>query len=484
MIYYKLKSRFEWDITKNCGLTIDEVDGNFYELETKLFELEERIINCCEKLNRETFYINSLPFSDETNKDTTFTRVEGENETYEICGKVGYNYTKNGNFVKLALAPNIYNLKRKYPDAKYTLVNDSMCDNTISRPKNLWDTYDENENVFLFDLCVKEGDTNFWLEIQWAEGETEDYMYVICNNIELEKRLYHYSRTCHDTEICPPGTSNQATYTLDDKGYNMTVCGKIDYLKTILPSGNEMGNRFGVAIVPLKDETEMYTDLNELEALYPNAEYYVGSNNMGSIYDEIRRNDPSWPLAMYLYPKVTKSGDEIIVELGGYRGCDNSLTINIKWNNEITETYTYTVCDDVELEERVVSSMVAPYTTVTPPGVSPNTTYTFTTPLNSDMEIGGEIEYVTEVGNTGNRFGVVVLPFKPNTDETYGTVNDDLTQFNSDYPNAVYRINDGEWRSINDELAETTPSNPLGLYITPKVYREDGVVYITTDNEQ
>ena len=31
--YYKLKSNYEGDITKNCGLTGQEVDNNFYVLE-------------------------------------------------------------------------------------------------------------------------------------------------------------------------------------------------------------------------------------------------------------------------------------------------------------------------------------------------------------------------------------------------------------------------------------------------------------------
>jgi len=38
MIYYNLESEYPGDITKHCGLTIDEVDGNFYQLEQMIHE--------------------------------------------------------------------------------------------------------------------------------------------------------------------------------------------------------------------------------------------------------------------------------------------------------------------------------------------------------------------------------------------------------------------------------------------------------------
>ena len=483
MIYYKLESQFEGDVTKNCGLTIDEVDGNFYELETTLYELGKQVEECCKKLGRETFYIDSLPFSDDTNKDTVFTKVGGEDDTYEICGKIGYDYTKDGNFVKLALAPNVYNLKRKYPNARYTVLNDALCDTSHVKTKNLWDTYDENENVFLFDVCVKDGGDIYLLGIEWDDSETEYYTYLVCDDIDLEKRVYHFSRTCHDTEICPPGTSNEATYTLDAKGYDMTVCGKIDYSKDILPNNQEKGNRFGVAIVPLKDETEMYTDLNELEALYPNAEFFIGSNNMGSIYDEIRSNDPSWPLALYMYPKVSKVDDEIVVELGGYKGCENSISISVKWDDETVETYNYTVCEDIELEKREYIGRTCHDAEVCPPGTSNNATYTFVNPTNTVMEIGGEIDYSSDIlpngQEKGNRFGITIIPFKPNTNEEYGTIGESIDQFNTDYPNAMFRINDSEWYSLNNELVDTESDWKLGLYFYPKVVREDGVLNVS-----
>lgn len=36
MLYYNLQSKYPGDVTKHCGLTIDEVDSNFYELETMI----------------------------------------------------------------------------------------------------------------------------------------------------------------------------------------------------------------------------------------------------------------------------------------------------------------------------------------------------------------------------------------------------------------------------------------------------------------
>jgi hypothetical protein len=377
----------------------------------------------------------------------------------------------------------MYNLKHKYPNAQYTIFNDTMCDTSLAKPRNLWTAYDEDENVFLFDMCVKEGGVTYMLDIEWGNDETEDYMYIICDDIELEKRVYHTSKTCHDAEICPPGTSNEATYTLDAKGYDMTICGKIDYSKDILPNNQEKGNRFGVAIVPLKDETETYTDLNELEALYPNAEFFIGSNNMGSIYDEIRSNDPSWPLALYMYPKVSRIDDEIVVELGGYRGCDNGISISIKWDDETVETYNYTVCEDVELEERKYIGRTCHDTEVCPPGTSNDATYTFVNPTNTIMEIGGEIDYSSDIlpsgQEKGNRFGITILPFKPNTNEEYGTIGENILDFNTDYPNAMFRINDGEWYSLNDELNDVETDWKLGLYFYPKVVREGGVLNVS-----
>jgi hypothetical protein len=332
-------------------------------------------------------------------------------------------------------------------------------------------------------MCVKEGGVTYMRDIEWGNDETEDYMYVICDDIELEKRVYHTSKTCHDAEICPPGTSNEATYTLDAKGYDMTICGKIDYSKDVLPNNQEKGNRFGVAIVPLKDETEMYTDLNELEALYPNAEFFIGSNNMGSIYDEIRSNDPSWPLALYMYPKVSRIDDEIVVELGGYRGCDNGISISIKWDDETVETYNYTVCEDVELEERKYIGRTCHDTEVCPPGTSNDATYTFVNPTNTIMEIGGEIDYSSDIlpsgQEKGNRFGITILPFKPNTNEEYGTIDEDFREFNTDYPNAMFKINDSEWYSLNDELNDVDVDWKLGLYFYPKVVRENGVLNVS-----
>lgn len=41
MIYYNLESKYPGDITKHCGLTVDEVDNNFYELETMVHKISD-----------------------------------------------------------------------------------------------------------------------------------------------------------------------------------------------------------------------------------------------------------------------------------------------------------------------------------------------------------------------------------------------------------------------------------------------------------
>ena len=208
MTYYELESKYEGDVTKHCGLTINEVDGNFYELETKLNTLIDEIT------------------------------------------------------------------------VKFDKIEDRIRD--------------------------------------------------------IEDKISCVSETMHDADICPPGTSNDATYTLASH-YQMNIGGEIDY------DSVHGGNRFGVAIKP---------DTNN-RSLYPNAKWYIFDDEMeGTLWDEIDTNPQGWATALYLYPKVERTplSDEITVSLAGKSECSNVLRIKIDWDDNKSETYYYIVDENVILK--------------------------------------------------------------------------------------------------------------------------------------
>lgn len=209
MVYYRLQSKYEGDTTKNCGLTIDEVDNNFYELETKINDLIDKLA-------------------------TKFDKIE-----------------------------------------------DRLRD--------------------------------------------------------IEDKISCVSKTMHDADICPPGTSNNATYVLDTH-YNMNIGGEIDFDKSV----DHRGNRFGVAIKPNENN----------RSLYPEAKWYIFDKDMGNLWDEIDTNPKGWPEALYLYPKVERTplSENLSVSLAGESECNNVLRIKIDWDDSKSETYYYIVDENIILK--------------------------------------------------------------------------------------------------------------------------------------
>lgn len=211
MVYYRLQSEYEGDITKNCGLTIDEVDNNFYELEDKLYNLIDRL----------------------------------------------------------------------------------------------------EERLSTIDKRLQ----------------------------DIEDKMTCVSETMHDTDICPPGTSNDATYMLSSH-YQMNIGGVVDF------DTEHGGNRFGVAIKPNENN----------KSLYPDAKFYIYDKDCGNLWDEIDNNPETWPEALYLYPKVERKPEswKLKVSLGGETECNNILRIKIQWDDEKSETYYYIVDENITLKPEVI----------------------------------------------------------------------------------------------------------------------------------
>ncbi len=121
MIYYNLDSQYPGDVTKHCGLTIDEVDNNFYELEQMVHELGP-----CDKNPKQRFWCSSgddgnFPFIN------TLEREMVDNNTCKIKGTV-----KNGellfgidNLIMFGFSVLLYG---------ETFVNDTLLPNNIMYP--------------------------------------------------------------------------------------------------------------------------------------------------------------------------------------------------------------------------------------------------------------------------------------------------------------------------------------------------------------
>lgn len=138
------------------------------------------------------------------------------------------------------------------------------------------------------------------------------------------------SRTCHDSDVTKPGTSLKATYTLTDH-YNMVIGGTID-LDT-----EHGGNRFGVVI-------------QTLDPNYNKAKSWKVNGETMDVDFEMYNNEEGWAHGMYLYPKVEKNGEgKYVVSLANRGGDTNVLTVEIKWDDNHIETYTYTVSNDAIL---------------------------------------------------------------------------------------------------------------------------------------
>ena len=196
-------------------------------------------------------------------------------------------------------------------------------------------------------LTIAEVDENFF--------ELEDKYYHLCDEIAekfdeiydrlsaLENNNTTLSLTVHDTVICPPGTSTDATYTMVTNRI-MNIGGKIYYnTNKISEDGPEKGYRFGVAIQPIP---------SNLKTIFPDAEWYINETKVkGTVWDEIATNPNGWPEAMYLYPKIEEKITEegLKVSLGDVSSCDNKLKIKIVWAEGVVEEYTYVVDENIEL---------------------------------------------------------------------------------------------------------------------------------------
>lgn len=148
------------------------------------------------------------------------------------------------------------------------------------------------------------------------------------------------SRTCHDSDVTKPGTSNDATYTLTSH-YNMTIGGTISYSKEkVGDPETEKGNRFGVVIQTL--------DPNYYKA----NKWYINDTEYTNGAFEMYNNEEGWAYGMYLYPKVEENDGKYVVSLAGITNGKNYITIKIEWDENHVETYTYTVSNDAILEPR------------------------------------------------------------------------------------------------------------------------------------
>lgn len=351
MVYYNLVSEYEGDITKKCGLTIDEVDNNFYQLEQAINGLKEQQ----ERLETELRYL-SVTMHDTaicppgTSNDATYVLTEGNRHEMTIGGTISYypallpDGNPKGNRFGVAIMPTNSGQEYMFPNAKWQINGipmGSVWDEVNSNPPSwvkamyLYPKVERIDGNLIVSLAgCTNGNNTLDITIVWDSENTETYRYIVDENVVLEEAKYPLSRTVHDAEINPPGTSNDATYTLDDTGYNMIIGGTID------KDEEHGGNRFGVAVEPLEGVDRAH---------YPNAKYYINATCFGNLWDEIDRNPEGWPKALFVYPKVERLYNNIVVSVAEISTCLNVVYAEIEWEPGNIETYSYTVNNDVIL---------------------------------------------------------------------------------------------------------------------------------------
>ena len=365
MTYYELESIYEGDVTKHCGLSIDEVDNNFYELESKLYSLIDELTGKFDKIEDRLVKLEERPTTYSwtmhdsqlcppgTSNNAVYEYLDGDYYTMYVSGKLDYSGDilpsgqPKGNRFGVAIVPIHNNQKAMFPNATWKINETSMGSlwdeidtNPVSWPTGLYlypkvERVDGEVIVSLAGLSTNSNDIN--ITIDWDENTVEGYKYIVDEDIELETIL---SRTVHDTEICPPGTSNDATYVLTDP-HTMNIGGTVYYNNEAIPGTDiEKGYRVGVAIQPINGTTKQ---------MFPDATWYINDTEMGSLWDEIDTNPNDWPTALYLYPKIERIYQNTVVSLGGISNCDNELNIKIQWNRDYSEEYKYIIDPEIAL---------------------------------------------------------------------------------------------------------------------------------------
>lgn len=154
------------------------------------------------------------------------------------------------------------------------------------------------------------------------EGMTEDTVKRMITHsvgdLDTVAAIIIRSFICHDSDICEPGTANNATYTKIDN-FEMFVSGELEK-DTIHPIDDQPTYRFGLAI----QMDKKYEDV---------ATWEVNGKDLGLVKDEMDSNDPSWPRAIYIYPAVKDNN----IYLAGTHA--EKLTIKIHYKGGAVETY-------------------------------------------------------------------------------------------------------------------------------------------------
>ena len=138
------------------------------------------------------------------------------------------------------------------------------------------------------------------------------------------------SSICHDSDICKPGTANDATYTkIND--FEMIVSGNLEHDTEHRINGNASW-RFGLAI--------------QIDEKYEaGATWRINEKDMELVTKEMDSNDPLWPRAIYIYPAFNY-GDHNIY-LADTKA--EKLTVKIHYKDGVEETYIikyYQVSDE------------------------------------------------------------------------------------------------------------------------------------------
>lgn len=165
MIYYNLESKYPGDVTKHCGLSIDEVDSNFYELEQEVENLKNTNLN---RNGRLWAFSNPNEFPNNNKVET----ITDENNACHISGTV-----ENGQILLGIDNLNLYGLS--------ILFNGELWINGIEIPKSvyrikklsvpLYAELRENANEFLVDII--------------GGGDRRDKITLITNNRTLSFKI-------------------------------------------------------------------------------------------------------------------------------------------------------------------------------------------------------------------------------------------------------------------------------------------------------
>lgn len=136
------------------------------------------------------------------------------------------------------------------------------------------------------------------------------------------KQASRFSQIQHDADVTAPGTSTDATYSVSEDGYTMTVSGKIAF-----DAVHWEVNRYGIAVTTVAAWDKNWEFSGAIVYLKKaGTDDYVEAGNFWTLYEEYPDYNP-W---LYWYPAVTKRNQTDYLKIVWAEGIEEIYTINVE----------------------------------------------------------------------------------------------------------------------------------------------------------